>query len=47
MQIISATLFKGEDGPSEIWYCWGGDRQELLEMGDKQEMGEWIWNRGD
>ena len=38
MQIISATLFKGEDGPSEIWYCWGG-RQELLEMGNKQEMG--------
>ena len=25
----------------------GGDRQELLEMGDKQEMGDWIWNRGD
>ena len=25
----------------------GGDRQEFLEMGDKHDMSEWIWNCGD
>ena len=40
-----SPLLKERDGPSKNWHS-RGDRQNLLEMRGKQDMGEWIWNRG-
>ena len=44
MQSYLPYYSTGTMDPLKFGTVGGGDRQEFLEMGDKHDMSEWIWN---